>query len=93
MGRIHDVDEFIVRSAQADGLSRARLLADRTAVFAQAAQQRLRVRRLEEFGIREVRIVEHTETTLYFVLLTRHQPERPATGEGLASFRPAPVTD
>ena len=95
VGRIHDVDEFIVRSAQADGSSRARLLADPTAVFAQAAQQRLGVRPLEEFGIREVRIVEDTETTLYFVLLARHQPERPATGEGLASFRPAPspVTD
>ena len=79
--RIHDVDEFIARSVQADASSRARLLADPRAVFAQAAQELHGVDPLEEFGIREVRVAEDTDTTLYFVLLARHQLLCAATGD------------
>ena len=85
--RIHDVDEFIARSVQADASSRARLLADPSAVFAHAAQELLGVNALEEFGIREVKVAEDTDAMLYFVLLARHEPVRPVSGEGLASFR------
>ena len=71
--RIHAVDEFIIRAAQADAATRARLLADPTSVFAQAAQEVFGVRTREAFGIREVRVAEDTDTALYFVLLARHE--------------------
>ena len=71
--RAHDVDDFIIRSVQADAAARARLLADPTPVFTQTAQELFGVGPREAFWIREVKVAEDTDTVLYFVLLARHE--------------------
>ncbi len=71
--RIHQIDEFIVRSVIGDASSRARLLADPSGFFAQSSQTLFGVLPQEEFGIQEVKVVSDTDTLLYVVLLASHR--------------------
>lgn len=73
--RIHEIDEFIVRSVQADLSARARLMANPTDFFVGASQAVFGVRPQEEFGIREVKVAADTPTSLCLVLLARHEPQ------------------
>ena len=71
--RVHSIDDFIVRAVQLDAAARASLQAEPTRFFAQTVQQLLCSTPEAAFGIREVRVAEDTETSLYFKLLAEHR--------------------
>jgi hypothetical protein len=74
---IHEIDEFIVRSVAGDGDSYTRLMSDPTKFYFQASQALFGVLPDDKFGIKEVKVVADTDTTLYLVLLAKHKTISP----------------
>lgn len=84
--RIHEVDEHIVRLVQADPSARQRVLLDATGFFGEIAESVFKVRP-DSLGIGQVQVAEDTESSVFFVLLARHEPHAVSGGACVADER------
>jgi hypothetical protein len=91
LDRIHAVDDYLVRSLDADRSVRDRVMKDPTEAFAQASQTLFGARPEELFGIREVQLAVDTDTMVYVIHLAEHKPKRTAVATRAASPKGAPV--
>ena len=89
LDRIHAVDDYLVRSLNTDSSVRDRVMKDPTEAFAQASQTLFGARPEELFGIHEVQLGVETDTMLYFVRLSDHEPKRTAVTSRAAAPREA----
>lgn len=82
--RIRAVDDLVVRMANADPATRARLTSDPTAVFTEAALALFGHRPQEDLGVHEVKVARDSETSIVVPLLARHESKKQAAAVATA---------